>query len=221
MVVRDHTAQRKTSIGQPYAASGGSASDWRRWAACADPAVDPNLFFRHGTGKPSRAWAHSAKQVCGRCPVAKFCLQVALQAPERVGVWGGKTPSERRRVALEKQDASGAPGRTPPTLEKQLLLSNAQWARIEPLLPAAKPSRGGQWRPHRQVIEAIAWKYHTGASWRALPAAYGSWSGVAKRHHRWLADGTWDRLKQELLTRADPTDDLRWLHLAVGCGTSE
>ncbi|WP_265868299.1 transposase [Streptomyces sp. SKN60] len=101
--------------------------------------------------------------------------------------------------------------------EGKLLLNDAQWARIEPLLPAPKPSRGGRWRPHRQVIEAIAWKYHTGASWRALPASFGSWSGVIKRHHRWLADGTWDRIRQALLTQADPTDELSWLQLAVGC----
>ncbi|WP_449486315.1 transposase [Streptomyces avidinii] len=32
-----------------------------------------------------------------------------------------------------------------------------QWARIEPLLPHRAPWRGGRWRDHRQVIDAIAW----------------------------------------------------------------
>ncbi|WP_442805546.1 transposase [Streptomyces sp. NBC_00385] len=41
-------------------------------------------------------------------------------------------------------------------------LSDAQWARIEPLLPDRTPRRGGRWREHRQVIDAIAFKYRTG-----------------------------------------------------------
>jgi transposase len=35
-------------------------------------------------------------------------------------------------------------------------LSNAEWAVLEPLLPA-QPARGGQWRDHRQVVNAIGW----------------------------------------------------------------
>ncbi|MEV5774782.1 transposase [Streptomyces antimycoticus] len=35
-------------------------------------------------------------------------------------------------------------------------LTDAQWARIEPLLPGRTPMRGGRWRDHREVIDAIA-----------------------------------------------------------------
>ncbi|MFV0131763.1 transposase [Streptomyces sp. HMX87] len=42
-------------------------------------------------------------------------------------------------------------------------LTGAQWARIEPLLPVRTPKRGGWWRDHRQVIDAIAWKFQTGS----------------------------------------------------------
>ncbi|MGW0477098.1 hypothetical protein [Streptomyces coeruleorubidus] len=31
-----------------------------------------------------------------------------------------------------------------------------QWARIEPLLPDRTPKRGGRWRDHRDLIDAIA-----------------------------------------------------------------
>ena len=41
-------------------------------------------------------------------------------------------------------------------------LSDAAWARIEPLLPA-HPRQGGRWRDHRQVINGIVWKIRTGA----------------------------------------------------------
>ncbi|MEU4338787.1 transposase, partial [Micromonospora lupini] len=43
------------------------------------------------------------------------------------------------------------------------------WARIEPYLPDRPPRRGGRWADHREVIEAIAWKYRTGSPWRDLP----------------------------------------------------
>ncbi|GAA4892068.1 hypothetical protein GCM10023237_07680 [Streptomyces coeruleoprunus] len=60
-------------------------------------------------------------------------------------------------------------------------LTDAQWARIEPLLPDRTPKRGGRWRDHRQVIEAIAWKYRTGSPWTDLPVEFGSWKGAYNR----------------------------------------
>ncbi|PWU46164.1 hypothetical protein DLJ46_18815 [Micromonospora globispora] len=35
-------------------------------------------------------------------------------------------------------------------------LTDAQWAWIERLLPDRSPRRGGRWRDHQQVIDAIA-----------------------------------------------------------------
>ncbi|MFD7628924.1 transposase [Streptomyces sp. NPDC059851] len=49
-------------------------------------------------------------------------------------------------------------------------LTDAQWARIEPSLPDRTPKRGGRWRDHRQVIDAIAFKYRTGTPWMDLPS---------------------------------------------------
>ncbi|WP_373466092.1 transposase [Streptomyces phaeochromogenes] len=54
-------------------------------------------------------------------------------------------------------------------------LTDARWARIEPLLPDRTPRRGGQWRDHRQVIDAIAFKFQTGSQWIHLPEKYGRW----------------------------------------------
>jgi transposase len=44
-------------------------------------------------------------------------------------------------------------------------LTDAQWARIEPLLPDRTPKRGGRRRDHREVIDAIAYKFQTGTQW--------------------------------------------------------
>ncbi|MFD9257451.1 transposase [Streptomyces sp. NPDC059538] len=48
-------------------------------------------------------------------------------------------------------------------------MADAQWARIEPLLPDRAPQRGGRWRDHRQVFEAIVCKYRTGTPCMGLP----------------------------------------------------
>jgi transposase len=90
-------------------------------------------------------------------------------------------------------------------------LTDAQWARIEPLLPERTPRRGGRWRDHRQVIDAIAWKYRTGSPWADLPEEFGSWKGVHNRLRTWAIDGTWQRVFTALLAQADTEGGLDWV----------
>ncbi|MFH8573982.1 transposase [Streptomyces sp. NPDC017993] len=87
-------------------------------------------------------------------------------------------------------------------------LTDAQWARIEPLLPDRAPRRGGRWRDHRQVIDAIAFKYRTGKPWMDLPEHFGSWKGAHNRRQKWAADGTWEKVFTALLAQADAEGDL-------------
>src|SRR4051812_49571560 len=67
-------------------------------------------------------------------------------------------------------------------------LTDTAWARIEPLLPATG-GRGGRWRDHRQVINAILWQARTGAPWRDLPERYGPWETAHERLRKGGADG--------------------------------
>lgn len=91
------------------------------------------------------------------------------------------------------------------------VISDGVWVRIEPLLPSTAGCRGGQYRDHRLMVEAIAWRYRTGAPWRDLPARFGPWQSVWKRHAKWSADGTWARLVAALQADADAAGDLDWL----------
>ena len=91
------------------------------------------------------------------------------------------------------------------------VLTDAAWARIEPLLPSVAPRRGGRWRSHRQVIEAVAWKYRTGSPWRELPERFGPWQTAYARFTRWAADGTWQRLLEAAQVEADAARELDWL----------
>lgn len=47
---------------------------------------------------PGRAAAQEGKTVCRACPVRAECLDWAIQADERDGIWGGTTPDERTLI---------------------------------------------------------------------------------------------------------------------------
>ena len=53
-------------------------------------------------------------------------------------------------------------------------------------------------------------RYRTGCAWRDLPAEFGPWQTVWKRHRRFSLDGTWDRILTRLLTEADAAGQLDW-----------
>ncbi|MFC7965484.1 transposase [Streptomyces cinereoruber] len=89
-------------------------------------------------------------------------------------------------------------------------LADAQWARIGLLLPDRTPGRGGRWREHREVIDAIAWKFQAESQWIHLPEKYGNWRGVCNRLRMWAIDGAWERVFTELIAQADADADLNW-----------
>jgi WhiB family transcriptional regulator, redox-sensing transcriptional regulator len=39
-----------------------------------------------------------AREICDGCPVKEECMLHALAEKERIGMWGGLTPIERRRI---------------------------------------------------------------------------------------------------------------------------
>jgi transposase len=87
-------------------------------------------------------------------------------------------------------------------------LTDTAWGRIELLLPGS--GRGRRWRDHRQVVNAILWKIRTGAPWRDLPERYGPWKTAHERLRRWTADGTWDRILDEVVVKDDAVGNVEW-----------
>ncbi|GGW57037.1 hypothetical protein GCM10010503_37920 [Streptomyces lucensis JCM 4490] len=47
-------------------------------------------------------------------------------------------------------------------------------------------------RDHRQLIDAIAFKYRTDTPWVDLPEHFGLWKAAHNRLRKWAADGTWE-----------------------------
>lgn len=95
-------------------------------------------------------------------------------------------------------------------MSRMSVLSDAQWARIEPLMPSSDGQRGRPFRSHRGVVEGIVYRYRAGLPWRDLPAEFGPWQTVWKRHRRFSGDGTWDRILDQLLADADAAGEIDW-----------
>ena len=95
--------------------------------------------------------------------------------------------------------------------QHRIVVSDEAWAWMEPLLPSSGGRRGGRWRDHRQVIEAIAWKYRTGSPWREVPESFGPWQTAYERLTRWSSDGTWAKLLARAQADADAAGELDWL----------
>lgn len=86
------------------APAGDAAPRWQDRALCAG--TDPELFFP-GRGASSK----EAKKVCRGCVVRAECLDYALAADERYGVWGGLSERDRMRLKMTDQGrpAAGRP----------------------------------------------------------------------------------------------------------------
>ncbi len=68
-------------------------------------------------------------------------------------------------------------------------LSDAEWARIEPLLPRGR--RGAHRVDDRRVISGIVHMLRSGSRWRDCPAAYGPYTTIYNRFNRWSRQGIW------------------------------
>lgn len=95
-------------------------------------------------------------------------------------------------------------------MTRTAVLSDAMWVRIVAVLPPEKGAMGRPATPHRPVVEGAIYRYRTGIAWRDLPAQFGPWQTVWKRHHKFSLDGTWDRVLAALLAEADAAGDIDW-----------
>jgi putative transposase len=74
------------------------------------------------------------------------------------------------------------------------VVSDEFWEIVAAVIPSREGKQGRPNRDHRLLLEGIAWRYRAGCPWRDLPADFGPWQTVWKRHHRWSLDGTYDAM---------------------------
>jgi transposase len=69
-------------------------------------------------------------------------------------------------------------------------ISDADWGRIEDLLPA----RGPTGVDNRLFVNAVLYVAKTGIPWRDLPGRFGHWNSVWRRFRRWAEAGVWGKV---------------------------
>ena len=77
-------------------------------------------------------------------------------------------------------------------------LTKPEWAQVSRFIPPPKP--GGRPAKHdrKDIVDAILYVARTGCQWRALPHDFPPWGTVQWYFRIWKADGTLDRLMNEL-----------------------
>src|ERR1700722_6222744 len=87
---------------------------------------------------------------------------------------------------------------------RRYALSDDQFARIEALLPGRPGSVGRNSDVgNRLFVEAVIWKFRSGAPWRDLPERFGAWKNVHTRFSRWAKKGVWESLFKALADDPD------------------
>lgn len=78
--------------------------------------------------------------------------------------------------------------------DRLMVLTDAQWAVLEPLIETNRPPHKTEHHDLRRTIEAIIWRHTNGAKWRSIPPELGPWWRAAQTFIRWGHLGVWERL---------------------------
>ena len=78
-------------------------------------------------------------------------------------------------------------------------MTDEEWARLEPLIPPAKPGGRPRATNMREAVNAIFYLLRTGCPWRYLPRdGFPPRSTVYNIFRNFQKDGTWDAIWQKL-----------------------
>ena len=72
-------------------------------------------------------------------------------------------------------------------------LTDAEWVRLESLLPKSGPEADD-----RRFLDAVLWIARTGAAWRDPPERLGNWNSRWRRFDRRAASGVWAEVFEAL-----------------------
>jgi putative transposase len=82
-------------------------------------------------------------------------------------------------------------------------LTDAQWQRIERLVPGKDGDKGRHGEDNRLFVDAVLWLARAGAPWRDLPKEFDRWNSVFQRFRRWAKKGVWERIFNALVENPD------------------
>ena len=98
----------------------------------------------------------------------------------------------------------------------KLLVTDALWERLQPLLPPPPPRRfrfpGRKPLDYRKILTGILFVLKTGIAWDDLPAELGCGCGKTCRHYLqlWHQAGVWRQLHALLLAELNGADQIDW-----------
>lgn len=78
-------------------------------------------------------------------------------------------------------------------------LTDAEWQRIAPLLPPAKPIGKPRQVDLRSVLDAIFYRADNGIKWRALPLDFPPWQTVYSYYRLWVKLEVWQQINDALV----------------------
>src|ERR687883_237729 len=76
----------------------------------------------------------------------------------------------------------------------RFVLTDAQWAKMEPLCLGKPGDPGRSGKNNRLFVEAVLWIARTGSPWRDLPPLFGKWNSVFRRFRDWVRANVFQRL---------------------------
>src|SRR6201995_3796332 len=76
----------------------------------------------------------------------------------------------------------------------RFVLTDAQWAKMEPLCLGKRGDTGRSSKDNRRFVEAGLWIARTGSPWRGLPGFFGHWNSVFTRFRDGVKGDVWKRL---------------------------
>ena len=102
-----------------------------------------------------------------------------------------------RRLGPVSAQTLCLPVHCPAFREVGWMLTDAQWAVLDPLVKAVRPTAKVASQHLRRAISAISaimWRHDNGAKWRAVPNELGPWWMAAQCFIRWSRLHVWKRL---------------------------
>jgi transposase len=88
-------------------------------------------------------------------------------------------------------------------MSRRYSLTDDQWEAMADLLPGREGTSGARAKDNRLFVEAVLYRYRAGIPWRDLPARFGDWKNVHRRHSRWSQTSVWQRVFSSLAAQAD------------------
>ncbi len=82
-------------------------------------------------------------------------------------------------------------------------LTEAQWQKIEDLLPGKAGDRGRTASDNRTFVNGVLWVLRSGAYWCHMPQRYGNCKSAHKRFTRWARAGVWEEVFEILTNDSD------------------